>query len=254
MFANERYNKISELISRNGAVTTSDLVRLFGVSVETIRRDLLAMEKQGNLSRVHGGAVKKGSMKPFLGLEERIQEFGEQKRNLSIKALDFVSDGDVVAIDSGSTAMFFAEAVRERFSELTVVTHSLDVFNILSDCKGFTVILCGGYYMQDEKAFCGSLTLDMLETLHIHKAFIFPSAISLEYGICDYQKDLYQVQKKLIGSSEEIYILADSTKYEKKALLKLDDMSDKYIYVTDSQLSAELEKLYKENNISIYTG
>ena len=73
----------------------------------------------------------------------------------------------------------------------------------------------------------------------------------LEYGICDYQKDLYQIQKQLIKSSNEIYILADSSKFEKAALLKLSNMKPDYIYITDNSLQNEIVKLYKENNIEL---
>lgn len=254
MFANERQNKIYELIQRNGAVTTSSLVNTFGVSIETIRRDLLSLENQGKLSRVHGGAVEKISMKPMHSLKQRNEEYSDQKHNLSVKASEFIAEEDIIAIDTGSTAILFAEVIKERFSRLTVITHSLDVFNILCSHKDFSVILCGGHFLQSENAFCGFLTLNMIDTLHINKAFIFPSAVSLEYGICDYHRDLYQIQKKFIQSSDDIYILADSTKFEKKALLKLDDMKDNYKYITDYKLSEDLKNLYKENNIKIYTG
>ena len=139
-----------------------------------------------------------------------------------------------------------------KFSKLTVVTHSIDVFNIL--CDSFSVILCGGYYLPNEKAFYGSLTLSMLKNLHMQKAFIFPSAVSFEFGICDYQKDLYQIQKQLIKSSDEIFILADSSKFGKKALLKLDDMKTEYCYITDCNINSELEKIYKEHYTNFFIG
>ena len=193
-------------------------------------------------------------MKPMHNLKQRNEEYSNQKHNLSVKASEFIAEGDVIAIDSGSTAILLAEVIKERFSRLTVVTHSLDVFNILCNHKDFSVILCGGHFLQSENAFFGSLTLNMMNMLHITKAFIFPSAVSLEFGICDYNNDLYQLQKKLIQISVDIYILADSTKFEKKALLKLDDMKDNYKYITDCNLSEDLKNLYKENNINIYTG
>ena len=130
-----------------------------------------------------------------------------------------------------------------------MITHSLDVFNII--CNKFSVILCSGYYLPEENSFYGPLALDMLKNLHMQKAFIFPSAVSIEFGICDYQKDLYQIQKQLIYSSDEIYILADSSKFEKKALLKLSDMKKEYTYVTDSNISEELKILYQKHNINL---
>ena len=108
--------------------------------------------------------------------------------------------------------------------------------------------------MPNEKAFYGSLTLSMLKNLHMQKAFIFPSAVSLEFGICDYQRDLYQIQEQMIKSSDEIFVLADSSKFEKKALLKLDNMKTEYRYITDCKINSELKKLYREHNINLYIG
>lgn len=254
IFAQERQNKIYEMLQKNGAVTTSGLVNCFGVSIETIRKDLLFMERKGQLSRVHGGAVIKSDMKRFLELQQRNKEYSAQKEALALKATEFISDGDIIGIDSGSTAIALAEAIKERFSRLTVVTHSHDVFETLCNYKDFTLILCGGQYQRSENAFYGALTLDTLSNLHMQKAFIFPSALSLNCGIFDYQNDLYQVQKQMIKSAETIYILADSSKFEKKALLKIDDMKTDYYYVTDASLSKELKKIYEENNINIFIG
>ena len=253
MLAKERCDKICTLLREQGAVTTATLVELFGVSTETIRKDLLFLEHQGLLSKVHGGAVSKGDMRPFLELPERSKKQTPQKKELSLRAADFISDGNIIGIDSGSTAVLLAEVIRDRFSSLTVITHSYDVFEILGRQPGFSVILCGGHYLPSENAFCGALTLDMLSHLHMQKVFLFPSAISLEYGVCDYQKDLYQVQRQLLKSSDEIYILADSSKFEKKALLKLDDTKSEYHYITDSDLSEELKQLYTENHITVYS-
>lgn len=254
MFATERQDRIYELIQKKGAVNITSLVEVFGVSAETIRRDLLAMEGQGKLLRVHGGAVAKRDMKPFFDLQERNKEYSRQKQELAEKAVEFVEDGDIIAIDSGSTAIFFAEAVQMKNLRLTVVTHSLDVFNILCRHKLITTILCGGYYMEKENAFYGEIALDTLRTLHVQKAFLCPSGVSYVEGICDYQNDLIQIQKQLLRDADEVYILADSSKYEKKAFLKMDDMSIKHRYITDSGLSEEMRAFYQEKGINIYIG
>lgn len=254
MLAKERENQIVSMIQESGAVTTSKLVSFFGVSIETIRKDLLSLENQGKLARVHGGAVLKGDMKPYLDLKERNKEFSEEKRALSIKACEFINEGDIISIDCGSTAIIFAQVIKEKFNSLTVVTNSAEVFQILKDCKNFKLILCGGYYSPSESSFCGGFTLDMLNNIHVQKGFIFPRAISFKYGLCDYDKDVSQIQKKLIEISDEVFILADSSKYEKQALLKIDDMKKEYFYITDSSLNAETQKLYLENDLKIFLG
>ena len=191
MFAKERQHEIYLKLKEKKAVTTSALVEYFGVSIETIRRDLIEMEQNGLLIRVHGGAVLSSDMKPYMNLPDRNKMQGEQKSDLALNALKFISEGDIIGGDTGSTAISFAKALKERFTRLTVITHSLDVLNNIS--KTFSVILCSGYYLPEEKSYYGPLALDMLKNLHMQKAFIYPSAVSLDYGICDYHKDLYQI-------------------------------------------------------------
>lgn len=254
MFAHKRQNEIFERLQKFGAVTTADLVKEFNVSVETIRRDLLYMEQQGLLKRVHGGAVESQNMKQFATLSVRNEELSEEKRKLSQNAVKFVQNGDIICVDTGSTANCFAQALKENFSDLTVVTNSLDVFNILSNYEDFKLILCGGHFLRGENGFYGGLVLDTLSKIHVQKAFIFPSAISIEFGICDYQEELYQVQKQMIKSADEVYVLADNSKFEKSALLKLDDLKSEYTYITDGKLPKGIENLYIENGIKIFKG
>lgn len=254
MLANERHQKIQKMILNSGAVTVSDLIQQFGVSIETVRRDLLAMERQGILRRVHGGAVAVGGMRTFGTLEDRNKERYDKKRELAENATMFVQEGDYIAIDSGSTGLAFAEALRMKFKQLTVVTYSLAVYQTLSICENYTLILCGGYRIPGEDAFGGSLALDVLDNLRVQKAFVFPSAVSMEHGILDFHHELCLLQKKLLKTSDEIYILADSSKFEQRALIKIDEMRQEYRYVTDSGLSEELKKIYKENGYRIFDG
>ncbi len=254
MLAKERQEKIFSIIKNRGAITASSLTKQFGVSLETIRRDLLLMEDAGMLTRVHGGAVAKSDMKPILSLDERNSEYSLEKRMLSEKAVEFINEGDIIGIDTGSTAIIFAQVLKERFLNLTVVTHSLDVFSILSNHANFTVILCGGHFMPSENSFCGALTHNMLQNLHLQKSFIFPWALSLGEGIYDYNVSLLEVQREMMKSSSEIFILADSSKFEKKALIKTSDMRAEFVYITDTGLSDELKNLYRENGINIQIG
>ena len=242
-----RQKLISELLTQRDTVTTAELVQYFSVSAETVRRDLLEMEEQNLLRRVHGGAVRISEMKPFSHLEHRSHQNVEKKRALAFAAAEFVREDDFIGIDMGSTAIYFAQALCSRCSRLTVVTHALDVFEILRTQKNFNIILLGGHYMMRENSFYGALAIDMLDRLHLEKAFIFPSAVSLDAGITDHQQDFYQVQRKMKEISDQVYVLADSTKFGKKALLKLDDMRVEYTYITDSALDDAQYQMLKED-------
>ena len=254
MLASQRQNQIHEMLKCNGSVTVAYLTEKFGVSVETIRRDLLTMEQAGLLCRVHGGAVAATEMMPYRPLESRNLEQSSQKDALARNAAAFVNEGDYIAIGTGSTPIHFAQALKERLHTLTVVTYSLRVFEILRTVPGFRLILLGGQYIPEENSFFGQLTLDTMDSLRVQKAFVFPSAVSLEHGIWGYEETLYPMQQKMLQCCDQAYVLADSSKFERTALYKVSDMRPEYIYVTDPELPEQLQKLYAQNGFTVITG
>lgn len=254
MFANERHKQICELLRKNGSVTTVQLAEHFSVSIETIRRDLLTLEQQNQLHRVHGGAVIPEEMQQFMSLSKRLKINEDSKLELCRTACRFINEGDVIGVDCGSTAVSFAAALKENFSSLTVVTCCLDVFESLCRYKDFKVILCAGEFLKKENVFSGPLALEALSKLHMQKVFIFPAALSLRFGICDHRTETFSLQQQFLKSSENIYILADSSKFERTELLKLDDMRPSYTYITDKGLLSGLKNLYADNDITVVTG
>ena len=254
MLAKERQNLIYEMLENNGTVESAKLAEMFNVSVETIRKDLIILEKKNAILKIHGGAIAKTKLKPKQELLVRCEENNLKKRSLALKAMEFISEGDIIGIDEGSTAIIFAEALKEKFSNLTIVTYSLDVMNILCESDNFNLVLCGGNYRKDERVFCGKQTLDTLGNMHIQKAFVFPTAISLDYGICGYDDNILQLQDKLIKSANSVYMLADSEKFEKTAFRKLCDNDERFNYITDDKINLEIKKEYEENNIKIFVG
>ena len=253
MLAKERQEQIQNLLKANGAVTTSDLMERFGVSVETVRRDLLNMERAGSLQRVHGGAVPPGGVTPFRELKSRMQDHVPQKRQLCRTSVSFVEEGDSIAVDAGSTAVIFAEALKERFTRLTVVTYSLDVFDLLKDHRDFQVILCGGVCIPEENMLVGPLAEKMMGMLRVSKAFLFPTAVSVQHGICNHIQACFSMVRALTASADQCYILADSSKFERSDLLKQSDMLPGYIYITDPELPEGMKKMYEENGITVLT-
>lgn len=253
MFANERQQIILSMLKINGAVTTAELVDTFHVSIETVRRDLLQLEQGGKLQRVHGGAIICGNMRPYSDLPHRLEANRHSKEELSATAAFLVEEDDIIYIDSGSTAYYFAKELSNKFSRLTVITHSMDVFKILSQKEAFRIILCGGYYHTREQAFYGSITLDAIQQLHVRKAFLCPSAISLKNGVWDYDRDLIQVQKQILSICDTAFFLVGSEKFETNALLKLCDTAPNHVYITDSALSPQYRQLYRDQDRTVIT-
>ena len=253
MLANTRQNEICKIIKEKSAVTTAMLSEKFGVSVETIRKDLLFLEKRGELVRVHGGAIAKPSAVSYQSFNERVDSFREQKSEVGKIAAEFVKNGDTIAIDAGSTAIEFIDALKERLDTLTVVTYSMDVFERARDYKNFNVILCGGFFMKSENTFYGEFALEMLDKIHVGKSFVFPSGISLSNGLCDCLPQFVDMQRKLISVCDRVFVVADSSKYEKCSLIKSAETSPRYTYITDSKIPAEITEIYKGNGITLVT-
>lgn len=250
MFANERYEKILKITNEKSSVTVSELMKLFGVSIETVRRDLEYLEQQNALKRVHGGAVSCKKFHSFSSLGNRMTENKEEKLYLSKTASAFIKENDIIAIDSGSTAIELATVLKQSFRCLTIVTNSPTVLNLLSENDGFTLIQIGGQYLKNEQAFYGHIAEDAIQRLHFHKAFIFPSAISLQQGVGVFVHELFNVQKAYMQNADEVFILADSSKFETYAPIKLCHLSS-YHLITDNKLSKEIYDLYKKNHIDI---
>lgn len=251
MLANERMNFICAMLKKNGAVTTAQIGKELNVSIETVRRDFLALEKENKLMRVHGGAVSPSENAERGSLPERLEMNRDGKRMLSKRACRFINEGDIISVDCGSTAVELAEVLADSFSRLTVVTHSLDVFERLQEKSGFKLIIAGGKYLREERAFYGSVTAEAYRLLHCDKTFIMPAAVSLKMGICNYSDKFMQLQRQMLDNADKAFVLADSEKLEKSALYKMSPLGPQFTLVTDLPLSGELSRLYRENGIPI---
>lgn len=251
MFANERRNKILELLSRRSSVTVAELTGLFQVSLETIRRDLEYLERQGALKRVHGGALSMNRMQSYTGLSERITEHLSEKRQIARAALSCIHEGERIALDAGSTTSELAHLLCDSFQELTIVTASLPIFEILSEKPGFQVILTGGFYLPGEKAFYGHLALDTIRQLHVSTFFLAPSALSMNFGISEHVSGLVEVQRALIDVADQVIVLADSSKFETCAALKVCGLSPRFLYLTDNDLPDEIRDAWKKASFDI---
>ena len=251
MLASDRQSKIMEIITRDGSVKTSELVEIFEVSLETIRRDFDALEKQGLLEKVYGGAILKGKENKNMAYSFRKDKNISEKRELAKLAVDLINDGDTIALNASSTNLEIAKLMKDRFSHLTVITNSLMIANELAEIAGINMILAGGIYNKNEYAFLGEVTARFFQNFSVDKIFLCVGGISLKIGLTDYLMDEVLVEKKMLGIAEKVYVLADSSKIESNSLIKIDDLTKDMIIITDSNLDKELKNKYSKKGIEI---
>lgn len=237
MLAQKRYDYILDKIEKTGSVTVTDAATELEVSIETIRRDLIMLETHGKLKRVFGGAVRVGNPKRLESFETRLDQNSDLKAELSRYAVQMIDDGDVVIIESGSTATELAKVMLTTDLNITIITQSNTVFNILKE--KFRVVLVGGEYFKEDDCFVGSLTEDFLKKFHGNKAFIFPSAINFQNGIECYMLKSLSMSRIMADIADKVFVLFDSAKMGARALYCVMPLDPEFIYVTDSSISEE---------------
>lgn len=252
MFADERRAEIVQLVSEQQTVTVNQLIERYQVSIETIRRDLAYLEQQNLLKRVHGGAVSMHRMQQFEKLSERVNRNRPEKIEAAQAAIGLLSEGDHILLDSGSTAREIALLLTERFQSLTVITHSLEVMQILSQKEGFHLIQIGGEFLRSEKAFYGYQAQAMLSELHAQKALLCPTSVSLRQGLGDYMPELIPMQRALCEAADEVIAVADSSKLDRVAAYRICTLTPSVLLATDSKAPEEFLQGCRAKGIRVY--
>ena len=247
MFANERYEIITSLLQSQPSVTVPDLMRRFNVSIETVRRDLSQLEQQGILRRVHGGAVAIHRPQLFVDLSARRQEHITEKRQIAEAAAQLIHEDDWIFLDSGSTALVFAEVLCKKFHKLSIATYSIEVMTCLAQQPDFSVYLSGGRYMPSEQAFYGAAAQAFFSRYHASWSFLCPASISLRDGACDFLEDLMDVQRAMMAHADETVLLADSSKFSIAAPVQLCPLRDVGQIITDSAFPADSAALFQQH-------
>ena len=247
MLAQQRYDYILGQLDTTGSVTVTDVASELGVSIETIRRDLIMLETHGKLKRVFGGAVRVGSPNRYESFETRLDQNADLKAELSEYAVGMIDNGDIVVMESGSTATEMAKVLLKTDLNITIITQSNTVFNILKE--KFHVVLVGGEYFKEDDCFGGSLTEDFLKKFHGNKAFIFPAAINFENGMEGYLLQTMTVSRTMADISDKVFVLFDSKKIGTRALYSVMPLDPEFVYITDSKVSEKHKKQFSDSGL-----
>ncbi|WP_235439589.1 DeoR/GlpR family DNA-binding transcription regulator [Paenibacillus sp. DMB20] len=206
VLAVERKTAILDQLQASGKVNASELARQLDVSMETIRRDLDVLEKEGLLKRVHGGAVKINFQLGEPPFYQRKQVNLEEKRKVAFRAAQLVKDGDTIAMSGGTTILAMAQEIR-GVSKVTVITNSVPTAKALMDSlnQGLfhgKVILLGGELNAEQYSANGTVCEKMMELFCVNKAFISPGGISLS-GITEYAMEDSGISGKMLLAAKE---------------------------------------------------
>ncbi len=218
MTSHERRQSILDLLRRQPGLRVPELAQLLSVSEGTVRNDLNALEADGQVTRVHGGAVLR-VQNGFHNVSfcARRQEQTTEKTLIAQRVAELVEDGDSILLDASSTAYCLALAIQGR-SRLRVVTNGLDVARFLAQNPTNTVILIGGILSEDGSSVTGLLSQQIMRDLHTQKAFVSCSGFSLERGMTERQIEEAQLKREALELARLVVALIDSSKFGREDL------------------------------------
>lgn len=243
--ANKRHEAILRLIADKGVVTVSELCDLFQVSDMTIRRDLSALESTNLLRRIYGGAVSARGRSYEPPMLTRVQESEVVKRSIGAYAARFVNEGDSIALDVGTTTLEMARNL-SGIRDITVVTSSLPIANVLMDYPNIRVILTGGIVRREEQSLIGGIAENTYQHYFVDKAFIGIGGVDLDVGLTEYNVEDAQIKGHMIRSSQQRILLADSAKFGRRKFVNVVPLSDIDTIVTDDSLDDEYQEALKQ--------
>ncbi|RLS25748.1 MAG: DeoR/GlpR transcriptional regulator [Planctomycetota bacterium] len=233
MIAEERRQRVLDLVSTKGFATLADLALEIQVSESTVRRDLEFWHQQGNLKRTHGGAIFVGDGSSFPALEERIDAQLEEKRAIARAAVGRICDGDTVLLDGGTTTLEAARLLLGR--SIQVVTNSLPIAALLAGSRETDLVLLGGYIYPKTGVALGPFTVRMMQDLHVHQTLLSVSGLT-ERGLFNSNLLLVETERAMMRCADEVVLLADHTKVGRPALAFLCEWSEIDLLVIDRKL------------------
>lgn len=235
MLTDVRHQQMADLVRRRGALSVQEAARHFGVSQATARRDLDQLAERGQLDRVRGGArAPRHHIRPeadaaaFAVVAE--QETVE-KRAIGRRAASLVRDGDVVALDIGTTVFAMCEHLRDR--DITVVTASLAVVRALADAPRIDLVVMGGVLRPNYESLVGVLTESCLRQVRVDIAFLGASGVRHDGAVLDSTPSEVPVKRAMIDIATRAWLLADHAKFPGIGFLEVAPVSAFAGLITD---------------------
>ena len=240
---NARQQDIITLLEQRGEVTFRELADRFGVTTMTIYRDVDFLEEQRYLFKKRGAAV-------FINAPDRNKTsfYADEKNRIGKKASEYIRSGQSLLFDNSTTAIEAAKHLHD-IPNLTFYTTNLEISAIVSKYPDTILYCSGGYYFPESKGFVGLQAEEFVDRLHVDVCIIGASGISLEAGITNPYPMHSALQRKIIESADTVLLLADHSKFDKKAHEKAADLSEINRIITDSGIPEAILEKYRAHTL-----
>jgi DeoR/GlpR family transcriptional regulator of sugar metabolism len=247
--APERLEKLRHILREHRIIRVDDLCQILQISAATARRDLAQLEMQGEVRRVHGGAVGLDTMLAEPVFDDKTSIAASEKQAIAEAALPFVKPNDSLFLDGGSTVLALAGLLASR-TDLTVVTNSLRVAGALA-AGGPAVILVGGELRRLSQTFVGPMTRFTLEQIHVDTAFIGTIGLTPEQGLTTTDPKEAYTKSLIISRARQVILLADSSKIGKTAFSPFARTDQVHVLITDRALDRKATRDFEKHGVRV---
>ncbi|MBM7603892.1 DeoR/GlpR family transcriptional regulator of sugar metabolism [Metabacillus crassostreae] len=250
MLAVERHERILEQLDKNKIIKVSELSKLLDVTEKTIRGDLEILEKRGLLKRIHGGAVLVEDEGRMLPIAERQLGHSDVKEAIAREAVKLIQPNDTILMDGGSTTIAIAKLLGAF--PITVITNDLKIANVLLSKHNVRLMVLGGTRIDSSSSLMGAQATEMLSKMRVNRLFFGTTGVSIEHGLTVFNSIHADWKKQIIACADHITLLADSTKFEKVALIQFASIQDVNEIVTDTNLDETIKENLRDREINLH--
>lgn len=248
MYQEERMQLILDYLNENKRISVEEICKLYDVSRDTARRDLVNLEKQGTIIRTHGGAILPLPKEEIKSYSERLLFDVKEKHKIARLSASLIKERETIIFDTSTTVQASAEFLEDK--ECNVITNSINVADILSKKDKVKTFLLGGRLNNQHRFLYGNTTIDMLSYYYADKSFLGALAISSR-GISVADAEDAAVMRKMVEQSREAIVLADHTKFNKTASFKVCNLSKIDLVITDKCPDEEFMEILHKNNVNL---
>lgn len=249
MIKTKRINQIKDYVFEHESVSLDELVEHFGVSKNTIRRDIEPLVDSGILKKVYGGvSVNHSTLVVF---NERKDLNLTKKQEIGRLSAEFVEDGDVIFVDSGTTTLELLPYINNK--QLTIVTNNFDFIQEAKPFPTLTIFSTGGMFERKTNSFAGFQSIELLQKYNINKAFIASSGISITNGVTNSSPLETEIKSMVVKKSLKVFLMIDDSKFDKYAITTFCPLSDVDYIVTNSKPNESYQQYALQHHITILT-
>lgn len=244
-----RQHEIYRLVQKQGSCSISELARTLNVSGETIRRNVRTLSSEGLVVKVHGGiSLPIQNQEP--PIMNRMLRMVAEKKKIAEAVAREIESGDSLIIDTGSTTAFCAQALRSH-DNLTVITNSSYISNLLASRNGNRVFMAGGELRGHDAAAFGPSVIDFIRRFSVDRSILSIGAVHPQHGCMNYELCEAEFSRAVIEQSGQVILATDASKFGASGLARVCGLDEVDILVSDVTPDPPLRSLLQRNDVRL---